>query len=69
MDQDKAFEDALLQRHGKIWILIDANSRCCTDTESRYAIVELEFAAVEWAIRKCKLYLLGLQQFTFMVDH
>jgi hypothetical protein len=60
---------ALLQRHGEMWKLIDANSRWCTDTESRYAIVELELAAVEWAIRKCKLYLLGLQQFTLMVDH
>jgi hypothetical protein len=60
---------ALLQRHGEVWKLIDANSRWCTDTESRYAIVELELAAVEWAIRKCKLYLLGLQQFTLMVDH
>ena len=39
------------------------------DTESRYAIVELELAAVEGTLRKCKLYLLGLQQFTLMVDH
>ena len=38
---------ALLQRHGDIWKLVDANSRWCTDTESRYAIVELELAAVE----------------------
>lgn len=38
---------ALLQRHEDIWKLVDANSRWCTDTESRYAIVELELAAVE----------------------
>lgn len=38
---------ALLQRHGDIWKLVDANSRWCTDTEARYAIVELELAAVE----------------------
>lgn len=37
---------------------VDANSRWCTDTESPYAIDELELAAVEWAVRKCKLYLL-----------
>jgi hypothetical protein len=48
---------------------VDANSRWCTDTESRYAIVELELAAVEWAIRKCRLYLSGLHNFTLMVDH
>jgi hypothetical protein len=40
---------ALLQRHGDSWRLVDANSRWFTDTKSRYAIVELELAAVEWA--------------------
>lgn len=60
---------ALLQRHGDSWRLVDANSRWCTDTESKYAIVELELAAVEWAIRKCRLYLSGLPNFTLMVDH
>lgn len=45
---------ALLQLHGSKWKLVDANSRWCTDTESRYAIVELELAAVEWAMRKCR---------------
>jgi hypothetical protein len=60
---------ALLQRHGDTWKLVDANSRWGTDTESRYAIVELELAAVEWAIRKCRLYLSGIPTFTVMVDH
>jgi hypothetical protein len=31
--------------------------------------VELELAAAEWAIRKCKLYLKGLPAFTLVVDH
>ncbi len=60
---------ALLQKHDYHWKLIDANSRWCTPTESRYAIVELELAAAEWAIRKSKLYLLGLPSFTLMIDH
>ena len=34
---------ALLQRHGEAWKLVDANSRWCSDTESRYAIVELDW--------------------------
>lgn len=59
----------LLQRHGDAWKLTDTNSRWCRDTESRYAIVELELAVVEWAIRKCRLYLSGLPTFTLMVDH
>jgi hypothetical protein len=60
---------ALLHRHGDTWKLVDANSRWCTDTESRNAIVELELAAVEWVIRKCRLYLSGLPTFTVMVGH
>ncbi|KZS08458.1 Uncharacterized protein APZ42_027535 [Daphnia magna] len=45
------------------------NGMGCTDTESRYAIVELELTVAEWAIRKCKLYLMGLPTFTLVVDH
>jgi hypothetical protein len=30
--------------------------------------VELKLAAVEWAIRKCRLYLSGLPDFTLVVD-
>jgi hypothetical protein len=48
---------------------VDPNSRWCTDTESRYAIAELELVAVEWAMRKCRLYLLGLPHFRLVVDH
>ena len=60
---------ALLQRHKDHWKLVEANSRWCSDTESRYAIVELELAATKWAIRKCRLYLLGLPSFSLVVDH
>jgi len=60
---------ALLQQHGEIWKLVDANSRWCTDTETRYSIVELELAAVEWAMRKCRLYLIGLPNFSLVTDH
>ena len=31
--------------------------------------MELEIATVEWAVRKCKLYLLGLPTFTVVVYH
>ncbi len=60
---------ALLKPHGTIWKLVESNSRWCTDLETRYAIVELEPAAVEWAVRKCRLYLLGLPKITLLVDH
>ena len=37
------------------------------DTDTK--IVELELAAVVWAIRKCRIYLSGLPNFTLMVDN
>ena len=43
----------LLQKHEDVWKLTQAGSRFTTDTESRYAMVELELLAVVWAIHKC----------------
>ena len=49
--------------------MIQAGSRFVTDAEANYAMVELEMKGVEWVIKKCRLYLLGLQHFTVVVDH
>ena len=49
--------------------LIQCGSRFLTDAESRYAMVELELLGVVWAVRKCRLYLMGLQHFDIIVDH
>ena len=43
---------ALLQKHGQRWKLIDRGSRFLTDTESRYATIELEMLAIVWAVKK-----------------
>ena len=51
------------------WRLIEAQSRFITDTEARYAMVELELLAVRWAMRKAHNYLFGLPTFTLVVDH
>ena len=51
------------------WALIQAGSRFLCDTESWYAIIELELLAVSWAITKCKLFLAGLPHFTVITDH
>ena len=32
-------------------------------------MVELELLAAVWAVKKCRLYLLGLPKFTLVVDH
>ncbi|MEL6606359.1 MAG: RNase H-like domain-containing protein, partial [Cyanobacteria bacterium J06614_10] len=61
---------ALLQEDGHGGMrLIQCGSRFLTDTESRYATIELELLAVTWAMAKCHLYLSGLQHFTLMTDH
>ena len=60
---------ALLQKHDNNWSIIQCGSRFLTDTESRYAVVELELLAVVWALQKCRNYLLGLRKFELQVDH
>jgi len=59
----------LQQNTSGTWNLVQAGSRFLTDTEARYAVVELEMLAVCWAISKCKLFLSGLQHFTIITDH
>ena len=51
------------------WKVIQAGSRFLTDTESRYAIIELECLAVAWAVRKCHIFLSGINHFTINTDH
>ncbi|XP_043200358.1 uncharacterized protein LOC122369578 [Amphibalanus amphitrite] len=60
---------AVLQRHGEDWRVVQYGSRFLTDTESRYAVIELELAAVLWACKKCHVYLAGMPHFDLVVDH
>ncbi|XP_042883428.1 uncharacterized protein LOC122260291 [Penaeus japonicus] len=61
---------ALLQDHsGGRLILVQYGSRFLTNTETRYATIELELQAVVWAMSKCKSYLIGLQHFSLVIDH
>ena len=60
---------ALLQRHQEQWRLVQCGSRFLSDTESRYAAIELELLAVTWAVRKCHLFLAGLPSFDILTDH
>ena len=59
---------AFLQQHGGIWNLIQCRSRFLSDAETRYAVIELELVAVVWALKKCKMYLLGFPHFQLVVD-
>ena len=60
---------ALLQKHQVTWKLVQVGSRFITETESNYAMVELELLAVVWATRKCRIYLQNLPSFKLIVDH
>ncbi|XP_037781117.1 uncharacterized protein LOC119577617 [Penaeus monodon] len=60
----------LLQDYGAgRYKMVQCGFRFLTDTETRYATIELEMQAVVWAISKCKFYLRGLQLFSLMTDH
>ena len=60
---------ALLQQHGEQWRLVQCGSQFLKDSETCYAIVELELLAVVSAVQKCRLYLLGLSSFNVVTDH
>ena len=42
------------------WRLITSGSRFLTPAESRYAMIELEALAMHWAVKKCRVYLAGM---------
>jgi len=48
--------------------LITCGSRFLTDAERNYAVIELECMAIQWAILKCRNYLLGVT-FKVKTDH
>ena len=60
---------ACLQKHRTGWTLIDCGSRFLTDTESRYATIEMEMLAITWAVKKCKRFLAGREHFDIITDH
>ena len=59
---------ALWQLQEDTWRLIQCGSRFLSDTETRYAMIELELLAVVWAAQKCKPYLSG-KSFELVIDH
>jgi len=59
----------LLQKHGSEWKLVICGSRFLTDTESRYASIELEALAIKYGVDKCRIYLYGMPKFTIVTDH
>ena len=60
---------ALLQETENGCKLIQCGSRFLGDAETRYATIELELLGIVWAVKKCYMYLKGLDQFTIEMDH
>ena len=61
---------ALRQKtHTGEWRLIQCGSRFLSDTEKRYAVIEVEMLAIVWSMIKCRLYLAGMPMFNVEVDH
>ena len=40
-----------------------------SDTESRYATIEVKLLALTWAANKCSIYLKGMQHLEILTDH
>ena len=60
----------LMQLHkDERYKLIEAGSRWLTPAEQNYGMTSLELSAVNWAVEKCKPYLLGLPYFEIVTDH
>lgn len=55
---------ALLQLHGKDWKLVQCGSRFLSEVD---AVIEVEMAAVLWAVRKCGVFLKGLLHFSILL--
>ena len=59
----------LQQKTDDQWYLVQAGSRFLSNSESRYAIIELEMLALAWAIVKSRLFLAGLPHFLVVTDY
>ena len=48
--------------------MAQAGSQFLTDTESRYAMIEIELLGIVWAVKKCRTFLQGLPHFEIVTD-
>jgi hypothetical protein len=51
------------------WRMVQAGSRYLSETESRYAMIELECLGAAWAMQKCRQFIEGLPTFELITDH
>ena len=61
---------ALMQiSHDNQTRLVRYGSAALTQTQQRYATVELECLVIQWAVIKCDFYVRGLPHFEVHTDH
>ena len=60
---------ALIQTQGSSTKVIQCGSRTLSPAERNYSTLELELAAIVWAIGKCNFYLKGIENFYVLTDH
>ena len=53
----------------KSYSMIQCGSTSLTDAQGRYATIELELLAIQWAIQKCEYFLRGMPTFDVWTDH
>ena len=51
------------------WRMVRTGSRYLSETESRYAMIEIEMLGIAWAIGKCRVFLEGLPHFEIVTEH
>ena len=59
----------LQQKHSNYWKPVTCRSRYLTRAEGNYAVIELELLGMVYAVLRCKMFLLGLNDFTIVTDH
>ena len=51
------------------WCLMFSERRFYIDAERRYAPVEGEVAAIDWALKKCRMIVMGCPNLRVITDH
>ena len=51
------------------WCLISAGSRFCIDADRRYAPINGKAAAIAWALKKCRIFVMGCPNLIVVTDH
>ena len=59
----------LMQSKGDKVKVIQCGSRSLASAEKNYSTLELELAAIVWAVQKCIFFLRGIERFEVVTDH